>query len=72
LLAIMACRDTMMLCNADSQYVYPLLFTGTYKDVAEYADLNPNQPIEGWEKDLWPKRRGLIIKQQREPAMMSW
>ncbi len=47
-------------------------FTGTYKDVAEYADLNPNQPVEGWEKDLWPRRRGLIIRQQREPAVMSW
>lgn len=47
-------------------------FTGTYKDVAEYADLNPDQPVEGWERDLWPKRRGLIIKQQREPDVMAW
>jgi putative SOS response-associated peptidase YedK len=47
-------------------------FTDSYKEVVEYADLNPDQPIEAWEKDLWPKRRGLIIKQHREPAVMAW
>jgi putative SOS response-associated peptidase YedK len=47
-------------------------FTSAYKDLVEYAELNPNQPAEAWERDLWPKRRGLIIKQHREPAVMSW
>ncbi|MFO0815087.1 MAG: SOS response-associated peptidase family protein [Gemmatales bacterium] len=44
----------------------------TYRDVAEYADLNADQPVEGWERDLWPNRRGLIIKQNREPDVMAW
>lgn len=47
-------------------------FNSTYKDLAEYAELNPHQPAEAWERDLWPRRRGLIIKQQREPVVMSW
>ncbi len=45
---------------------------GTYKDVAEYAELPPIEPKGVWERDLWPKRQGLIIKQHREPAVMSW
>jgi len=29
-------------------------FTSTYKDLAEYAELNPNQPVEAWERDYGP------------------
>ncbi len=44
----------------------------TYKDVAEYMELNPEQPLEGWRGTLFPEYPLLAILPEHKPAVLRW